>query len=177
MTDNRDGSASCPAPLERGSTLTRSPQAALSSSPADVSVSLCGRLYDSQPVRYLVVGGWNTLFGYLSFATLYYLFSPFVHYMLIMVVSTVINITNAYVFYKILVFRTRGNYLREYLRFYAVYAVPIAAGFILFPLAIEVLRMNPYVAQAGIMVLTIVVSYLGHKHISFRPAAPGSLRA
>jgi putative flippase GtrA len=94
-------------------------------------------------VRYLIVGGWNTLFGYLSFATLYYFFSPVVHYMLIMVMSTVINITNAFVFYKFLVFRTRGNYLREYLRFYAVYAVPIAAGFIPFRLAIEGSRATP----------------------------------
>ena len=50
---------------------------------------------------------------------------------------------NASVSYRFLVFRTRGNYLRAYLRFYAVYAVPTAAGFILFPLAIEGSRATP----------------------------------
>jgi putative flippase GtrA len=171
LIDRRDASVTGPAPVEQADTLGLSAGSAVPLSWSSKVVRACGAIFGSQPLRYLVVGGWNTLFGYVSFASLYYIFSPVIHYLLIMVMSTVINITNAYLFYKFLVFRTRGDYLREYLRFYAVYAVPIASSFILFPLAIEVMGMNPYLAQAGIVGLTIVVSYLGHKHISFRADA------
>jgi putative flippase GtrA len=132
---------------------------------------LITRLGDRQPLRFLAVGAWNTVFGYCSFALLYYFFSPLVHYLAIQAVSVVLNVTNAYLCHKFIVFRTSGNYLREYLRFYAVYAVPIGAGFVMLPFAIEVLGMNAYLASALIICLLTFVSYFGHKHFSFRPAA------
>jgi len=135
---------------------------------------LAAGAYARQPLRFLVVGGWNTVTSYLVFALLYYLFSPYAHYLVILAAATVVNITNAFLCYKFIVFRTRGNYLREYLRFYTVYAVPIGLGLFLMTLAIEVLKMNPYLAQALITLGMTVVSYFGHKHFSFRPTAGGA---
>lgn len=129
--------------------------------------------YARQPLRFLAVGAFNTVSGYLIFALLYYLFSPLVHYLAILAVCTVINITIAFVLHKTIVFRTRGNYLREYLRFYVVYAVPTVTGAALLTFAIEVLRMNVYAAQAVITLAMTVVSYFGHKHFSFRSASGG----
>lgn len=129
------------------------------------------RAYARQPLRFLVVGGWNTGFGYLSFAVLYYFFSPYVHYMAIQATCVVINVTNAFLCHKFIVFRTRGNFVREYLRFYAVYAIPIVSGFVLLPFAIEVLGMNAYLASALIICLLTFVSYFGHKYFSFRGSA------
>ena len=130
---------------------------------------LVARAYASQPLRFVLVGAFNTGFGYLVFALLYYLFSPFLHYLVVLAASAVINITIAYLCYKFVVFRTRGNYLREYFRFYGVYAVPVGLGVALLTFAIEVLKMNAYLAQALITLGMAVVSYFGHKHVSFRP--------
>jgi putative flippase GtrA len=129
---------------------------------------IVAKCYASQPLRFLVVGGWNTAFGYFFFSLLYYLLSPRVHYLAIQAVCVVVNVTMAYACYKFIVFRTRGNYLREYLRFYAVYAVPIGFGFLLLAFTIEVLKMNAYLAQALVTGLIAVTSYLGHKHFSFK---------
>jgi putative flippase GtrA len=123
-------------------------------------------------LRYLVAGGFNTAFAYGLFAICYHLLSPYVHYMVVLVCSTVLNITVAFLNYKFLVFRTRGNYIREYLRFYAVYAAPIALGFVLFPLGVEVLHLNAYVTQALITLIAVILGYFGHKHFSFRRASP-----
>ena len=134
---------------------------------------LASRAYAHQPFRFLVVGAWNTGFGYATFVVLYYLLSPYIHYLAIQVLSTVINITTAYLFYKFIVFRTRGNYVREYLRFYVVYAMPIVLGFTFFPFAIEVLKMNAYLAQALTTFVIAIISYFGHKHVSFRDRQGG----
>jgi putative flippase GtrA len=48
-----------------------------------------------------------------------------------------------------------------------VYAVPITLNFVAFPLFIEVVKMNAYLAQAIITAVTTVIGYFGHKHISF----------
>ncbi|WP_407984800.1 GtrA family protein [Pontiella sulfatireligans] len=116
--------------------------------------------------RFLLTGGWNTIFSYALFSGLYFAFSEKVHYMVILTVSTVLGVTNAYVCHKFFVFRTKGNYLREYLRFYAVYSVQIVINYISLPLLMKS-GMSPYLAQGLIVGITTAGTYLGHKHISF----------
>lgn len=86
-------------------------------------------------VRYLITGGINTLVGYSIFVLVLnllgrvivsrylYLAAP-----LASVISTPVNITIAYLGYKFLVFRTRGNYLMEWLKCFAVYGTSMIPG-------------------------------------------------
>lgn len=120
----------------------------------------------SQAFRFLVTGGWNTLVSYAMFSGLYFAFSAKVHYMVILTAATVLGVTNAYICHKFFVFKTKGNYLREYFRFYAVYSVQIVINYILLPILIKA-GMSPYLAQALIIGVTTIGTYLGHKHISF----------
>ena len=115
-----------------------------------------------------MVGGWNTVFGYLAFVALYYLLNTWIHYLIVVVLAHILAITNAYVGYKIFVFKTKGNYLREYLRFYVVYGFALLLNLILLPLVVEILHISPVIGQACVMAFTVVFNYLGHKHYSFR---------
>ncbi|MBI5101263.1 MAG: GtrA family protein [Nitrospirae bacterium] len=126
------------------------------------------RAYNSRPLRFLVTGGWNTAFSYISTAVLYYFFSDKFHYMVIVVFSSVINITQAYLTHKFIVFKTKGNYLKEYLRYYVVYAVPMGLGFLFFPVFIDIFKLNFYVTQAILTFITVIISWFGHKNVSFR---------
>lgn len=127
----------------------------------------------SEKIKFLIVGGWNTLFGYLIFIGLYYYFPIKMHYMLILVLSNILSITNAYISYKCLVFKTKGNYLAEYLRFYGVYGSVILLGLAMFPFMVEVLHFHPILAQTIMTIITVCISYFGHKHFSFKPATCG----
>src|ERR1017187_1259829 len=80
-----------------------------------------------QFVRYLGVGAFNTVFGYLCFAIVLTLLNAalparflYLTVVLASVLSTPLNITVAYFGYKFLVFRTKGNFLREWLKCFAV---------------------------------------------------------
>lgn len=88
-----------------------------------------------QFVRYLCVGVFNTLFGYCTFAIALYLLNlslpqRFLYLTVILasVLSTPLNITVAYFGYKFFVFRTHGNYLREWLKCFAVYGSAMIPG-------------------------------------------------
>ena len=122
--------------------------------------------YEEQ-IKYLIVGGWNTLFGYLAFAGLYYMFKNQMHYLILLIISYVISITNAYLSYKFLVFKTKGNYFLEYLRFYLVYGVALLINIGLLPLFVEIFKIDPLITQAIITFFTVIISYVGHKHFSF----------
>ncbi|OGC32362.1 hypothetical protein A2311_05280 [candidate division WOR-1 bacterium RIFOXYB2_FULL_48_7] len=87
--------------------------------------------------------------------------------MVLLIVSNILSITNAYVGYKLFVFKTKGNYLQEYLRFYVVYGTALVLNFVLLPVCVEIFKVSPPLAQAGLLGLNIIFSYLGHKNYSF----------
>jgi putative flippase GtrA len=97
-----------------------------------------GNLFpDSQFLRYLCVGVVNTLFGYLCFAiilTLLNVVMParllYLTVVLASVLSVPPNITFSYLGYKFFVFRTKGNYLSEWLRCFAVYGTGMIPGLV-----------------------------------------------
>jgi putative flippase GtrA len=74
-----------------------------------------------EKIMYLIVGMWNTAFGYGLFAGLYYLLSKSMDYNIILLMSYVVSTISAYLLYKYLVFRTQGGLIRGYLRFSVVY--------------------------------------------------------
>jgi putative flippase GtrA len=91
------------------------------------------------------------------------------------VFATIINVTVSFLGYKWFVFRTRGNYLREYRRSLLVYlpslvvnAVAIAPLTALLRLTPHLKTQAPYVAGAVLACFTVITTFFGHKHISFK---------
>lgn len=75
----------------------------------------------------------------------------------------------AFTTYKLAVFRTRGNILREFPRFASFYLVNYAANWASLPFMVEVLHINPMVAQLGFTFAVIVGSYFWHRNVTFKP--------
>ena len=69
---------------------------------------------------------------------------------------------------KWLVFKKRGKYLKEYIRCNLTYLSVLIINLILLYLFVEFLFLNPFVAQCLATSINIVISYLGHKHFSFK---------
>ena len=90
-----------------------------------------------QFLRYLCVGAFNTLFGYLCFAIILTLLNAvmparllYLTVVLASVISVPPNITFSYLGYKFFVFRTKGNYLSEWLKCFAVYGTGMIPGLV-----------------------------------------------
>ena len=117
--------------------------------------------------RYFLAGLWNTAFGYGVFAGLIAWHGNPTYYLLIALVSNVMAISNAYVVHKFLVFRTRGNYVREYLRYWLVYGAAAVMGVLALAILVSGLGLNVYLAQAGVVCGQVVLSFMGHRKFSF----------
>ncbi len=138
---------------------------------------LAKQMPPGQFTRYLVVGVWNTVFGYSLYALLTALLTPRLRfaYIYASAFSNLIAITVAYLGYKFFVFKTRGNYWVEWFRCILVYGSGILPGLVLLPLLVGGLhygfhldRSAPYIAGALWTGLTVMYSFMGHKHFSFR---------
>lgn len=142
-------------------------------------VAIRARLTDRhiEFARYLFVGGWNTAFGMLSYAILYHLLGGRVHYLVLLIPSNILAVTNAFFCYRIIVFRSKGNILLEYLRCYLVYGGMMLVGAALMWLLVGKLKLPPPLANCVSIAATTVVSFFAHRNFSFRPPGPNGYSA
>jgi putative flippase GtrA len=121
----------------------------------------------AEKIRFLVVGVWNTFFGIGLYTLLVTLLGKQL-YLLLVVPVNIVAITQNFVLYKFLVFRTKGHYLREYLRFYIVYGPPVLVNLFVLPLLVRVAGLDPRIAQFLFTGVVVFVSWFGHKYFTFR---------
>src|ERR1017187_10708641 len=144
------------------------------------SAKLARHIPPGQFGRYLLVGAWNTLFGYGSYAFFTAILSPMIphSYIAASVISSLLNISVSYLGYKFFLFKTKGNYLREWIRCVGVYSVGILFGVLALQILVLLIRRNtrfvaeaPYIAGAILTAFMVVYSFVGHKKFSFRSPA------
>jgi putative flippase GtrA len=141
-----------------------------------------------QFLRYLCVGVFNTAFGYATFALVLFLLNHSVpqRYLYLTVVAasliaTPFNITVAYFGYKLFVFKTHGNHLREWIKAFGVYGVGMLPGLLVLSAFTRLLQSllhhkdaAGYIAGAIIMCFNTIISFLGHKTITFKAKPPAA---
>lgn len=133
-------------------------------------------------IRFLMVGVSNTLFSLALYSACVILFSHLLPHHgkpliadFASITSKPLAITVAFLCYKHFVFRTHGNYLKEWLRCFAVYGVSTPAELIILPVAtsifLHIRPAHPYAPfLAGVVnsLLIACYSYFAHKKFSFK---------
>lgn len=142
-------------------------------------IQLFNKIYKKydRSIRFLLVGIYNTLFGYVLFCILDTIISHMVEkritaYMLASVMSTIISILNAYIFHKKITFKSKINgisgIIMEFLKFSCTYSFTFIIGIITLPILVEIFKFNPKIAAAIITLFCTVISYVGHLNFTFR---------
>lgn len=121
----------------------------------------------SEKLWFLAIGGFNTAFGYTIFSLTYLLLHR-KHYLVALVVSHIVSVPVAFMLYRSFVFKVRGSVGRDLPRFWLVYLGPFILNLVVLPILVEKAGVSPIPAQAMILFVGTVGSYLGHKHFSFR---------
>ena len=126
------------------------------------------KAWHNEKIRYILIGAFNTFFGYSIFAALWMLWGQSLHYVVILALSHAIAVTNAFFGYRILVFRKTGGAWKDFVRFNMVYLGAFIFNILALPILIEVVNLHPLVAQALLVIVTVVASYLLHRRFSFK---------
>ena len=132
-------------------------------------------------IRFLMVGASNTLISFLIYAAFVRLYSGILpnHKLLVPLAASItskpLGITIAFLCYKHFVFRTKGNYIKEYLRCFAVYGVSTIAELGILLVATKLFQISslthdraPYLAGIANAVIIAGYSYFAHKKFSFK---------
>ena len=119
-------------------------------------------------VRFLLAGVLNTLVGLATFPIFYFTLSGYaLHYLVVLCISQAVCIPFAFATNKFLVFRTKGNYVREFIKFLTFHLSYFAANLVALPLMVNLFAMNPVIAQSLFAIMVIVSSYFWHSRITF----------
>jgi putative flippase GtrA len=128
--------------------------------------SLVRTAAQNEQIRYLAVAGSTTLV-YLGLLAALLTVLP---YMLAILVAQAVIISVAFPTYRRLIFRSTRPWRLDLPRFVGVWAGGFLAGVVATPLLVELVGMPPLPAQVLAVVVVAVLSYLGHRFISFRTA-------
>jgi putative flippase GtrA len=139
------------------------------------------RLVRDQRIAFLLVGGINTVVGFLLFVgfdltlgrALDATAGTVAGSLATLGASHVLGVIFAFVMHRRFVFRVTGHVWRDLARFESVYLVALGINAVALPLLVH-LGANRIVAQAGITIATAVLSYVGHRYFSFRRVTPAS---
>ena len=119
--------------------------------------------------RFLIVGALNTAVGLAVYPILYLLLpAADFGYMKILLISQFICITFSYMSNKYLVFKTSGNFKKEYVKFLTFHLSYLFINIMALPIMVESFSMNPMIAQTVFAVAVIITSYAWHTHITFK---------
>ena len=121
--------------------------------------------FDDKRIRFLFVGGLNTVVGYGCYALLlkvgmFYIFAN--------LIANIVGIANSYFWNKYFTFKVKKKSFNEIIRFLTVYGISYIANLIFLFVCVETLSMNKYLAGIGCLFVTTIVSYIGHNKFSFK---------
>lgn len=94
-------------------------------------------------------------------------------YLLSLALSYVVGIAVGFTLYRRFVFVDSDPWPRSLLRFVSVYISSIAINAALLPALVSFGDLPPIMAQAFALVLTVAVSYAGHRWFSFKGGVRG----
>ena len=128
------------------------------------------RLLGNERVRFVLVGGVNTVLQFGLFALFDLGDRSIVRYLVSLYASYLVAIIVAFFLHRRFTFRAAdsGNPIVDFFRFTSVYVVSLLINTALLPLLVETAHLSPLLAQAIVTVFTTLVSYFGHKYFSFR---------
>ncbi len=130
-----------------------------------------------EKLRFLLVGGYNTVLSYLLYVLFLYLFETHHNQLdifteiipqIALFLSFILSSINSFLTQKFYVFNTRGNYITEYIRCLGSWGIGYSLNTALLWLFISKLGINPYWAQLIIVILLTINSYLLLKYFAFR---------
>lgn len=119
-----------------------------------------------EKIRFLLVGGFNTVVAYTLFSFLYYILNGF--YTLAVIIQYILTIQLSFITMRYYVFRGKGPILKEYIKAISVYIWLLFFNMAWLFVFIDCLDLNGYISQAFYIITSTILTYLFHKNFSFK---------
>ena len=129
-----------------------------------------------QKLRFLLVGGFNTVFAYLILNLLNVLFglllkdilSSVVIANLALIIQYILTINVSFVTMRYYVFQSHGNWRKEWLKAWSVYIFSYLINAPVLTFMMAVFGWSTWLAQGLYLIFSTIITFILHKYYSFR---------
>jgi putative flippase GtrA len=128
-----------------------------------------------RPATFIIVGIWNTIFGYSVYFCALYSFETYgpeikMPYLWSMSLAQILGIVNSYATHKRYTFSDKQANGRkaELFRFVLVYFFTLLLAFLLMPILVEIMKIRADVAGIINLALATFFSYIAHSRFTFQ---------
>ncbi len=126
---------------------------------------LVDKLFSIQQIRFLFVGGLNTIVGYGFYALGIFLG---LNYFIANLLSTILGVIHSYIWNKNFTFKSKAKVTREAPKFVGVYLISFLFSSLVLFILVDKLGINQYISGGLNIIITTLISWFGHKYFSFK---------
>ena len=118
----------------------------------------------SQPLRFLLVGGFNTVISFLLFSFLIYLH---LNYEIALLITYIIGINLSILTMRYYVFQSHSPLIKAYGKAWLTYLSCLLLNYVTLYILIDMLHINTILAQGIYTVISTIYIYITHQKFSF----------
>lgn len=120
-------------------------------------------------LKFVRAGILNTIFGLAIYPALLLVFDELKHHFMIgLIIAQIFSICFAFTIYKLTVFKNKSGVFHEFLRFVPFYFFNYAINWAVLPVLVNIVLINPIIAQSGFSLFVIVSSFFWHSRVTFK---------
>jgi putative flippase GtrA len=122
----------------------------------------------NEKIKFIIIGGINTVAGYLITILVYNILIKYNNIFLIGIVSNALSITLSYINNRLFVFNVVDGWWSGYIKSFFSYALIALFGTLLLWISIRIIGIDVWIAQFYIIIINSFISFYIHKLIIFK---------
>lgn len=119
----------------------------------------------NQKIRFLLVGGFNTVLAYALFVFLLEYCNW--RYPAVLITQYLITVNISIFTMRYFVFRSYGNLKNEYAKAWSIYLLLLGLNYLYLFITVSYLKMNTIIVQGLYIVISTILTFILHKKYSF----------
>ena len=116
-----------------------------------------------QIFKFCGVGVLNTIVGYCAF----FLLVNYMNYLLALLIAHIIGVLHSFLWNKYWIFKSRRFRFLEFIKFNVIYAMVFIVNAIALFMCVEIIQVNPRLAQLLLLPVITLISFFGQKLWTF----------
>lgn len=125
-------------------------------------------IIDSKKIRFLIVGFFNTIFGYIFSIVIYEIFKDYLSLFIILLISHIITVTFSFFNYRLFVFQSKKSMLNEYAKIHLVYISTFCINFLIVWVLYNYLLWTFWLSRLVSILVLICYNYFAHLRFTFK---------
>lgn len=117
-----------------------------------------------QTIRFLLVGGFDTVVAFSSYSFLIYIG---VHYSVTLIINYIFSVSLSIFNMRFFVYQSKNSFFKEYRKGWMTYLSTLLLNYVFLFFAIDVFHIGEIKAQAVYTVLITIYIYFMHKYFTF----------